>query len=742
MYQDDELARLAKQESIATAQKATSEKSSIQLRITDPDKLAGGWSSGLTNFINVLAGSEQGCPPWSCPLRRADYLQSVWRKDSRLSGVIFTMVSRMASLGWAIVGPVKKLQKWYDIFSWADEDGWTQFIKLLFTDYLTTDEGGIFETTRDFYPRGALSDVWNLDARRCIPGPVNLPTSKKAGQPAKNKTWPLIFQDQDVWKGMERGQFHRIASLPTTDQFNRRMGFCFMSRVLRYAALADATLKFQEERVSNLPPEGIATISGLTRPQVENAMKEYSIQRKRKGQLTWPGVLWLVSNAYGQECKVAFTSFRQVWDAFSDREMQEIFCKVVALDAGMDVSEIWQVEFHGATKAASWLQHKKSLGKGSAEFIVDFERWVNRNTPPDIIFRFDTPDDDQDLMHERIRQLKIKNIKELWAPDATGERLIDKAQALEMLATEQVVPNHLASPTVRTITDVSKAQTGMTTGRMIFPEGIVEVDRQYWQLDGADLLSSTDMDLEPVIRAEPTTEEIFNDLPSELIEQLIPIVKRWESINSQLSRVLNDWQKAIIEELSDDPDALSQDGFWESWGDEIADALLPDFYQSALEGGMTVLSRPGLDITFDEINTIAREVADDIMFDMVKLDGDESIVRARKGVLDNVREDLAQEKIAWTDVEGRLTPWFGAARARIIAISENTDLWARAQLKTAIKAGLQEKRSVRADLARVCPTNICNDAQAAGWVPIDAEIAGGYDLPRYHPNCYCFLQFR
>lgn len=740
---DEQIAIAAKSESLALAQKATAPGSSIQIRVTDPDKLAGGWSSGLTDFMGWLAGRDQTCPPWSCPLRRADYLEGIWRNDSRLSGVIFTMVSRIASIGWSIIGPVKKLQKWYDMLAWADEEGWTQFIKLFFTDYLTTDEGGILETTREFYPRGPLVSLWNMDARHAIPGPVTLPavdstTGKNTGKP---KAWPLIFKDQDKWKGMKRGQFFRVVSLPTTDQFRRRIGFCFMSRVLRYAALADAMLKFQEERVSNLPPEGIATISGLTRPQVEKAMQEYTLQRKQKGQLTWPGVLWLVSNTYGQECKVAFTSFRQVWDSFSDRESQEIFSKVVALDAGIDVSEIWQVEFHGATKAASWLQHKKSLGKGSAEFIVEFERWVARNTPQEIAFRFDMPDDEQDVTHERIRQMKIKNIKDLWLPDPAGERLITTEQALEMLAMEQVIPNYIAAPTVRTVTDIIKRDTGMTVGRMHFPTGEIEIDRPYWQLNRT-MLTAADLDLEPVDKGDPGLEALLDEAPPELATQLIPIVKRWEDINEKLGRVLDKWQRDIINELEGNPDILADPNYWSHWGDQISEELMPAFYQSALEGGMSALSQPGLDASFDRVNEVARQVASETMFDMVRLDGEESIVRSRRELLDQIRQDLADGKIAWTDLQGMLTPYFGAGRARLIAVSENTDLWAKAQLRTATGAGLTEKRSVRADIGRVCPSNVCNEAQSAGWVPIDAEIVPGYDSPRFHPMCYCFLQFR
>jgi hypothetical protein len=272
---------------------------SVQKRVADPAAFSGSFAMQISSFINLLMGHNTTCPAWGTPVRRAAYLEEIWRNDSRISGAIFTMVSQIASLGWQITGPTKDLQRWYDLFSWAEETeysdgGWTEFIKLVFTDYLTTDEGAVFEIEREEYPRGMPKRLWAMDSRRTIPGPIKL--KDKNGQ---DKVWGLVFYDQDNYKGLKKGQFHRTCSLPTTDQFRRRMGFCFMSRLLRYALWADGLLRYQEERVGNLPPEGIALVTGMTKTQLENAIKEYKVAKEKHGMKVFPGLLWLVSNVFG-----------------------------------------------------------------------------------------------------------------------------------------------------------------------------------------------------------------------------------------------------------------------------------------------------------------------------------------------------------------------------------------------------------------------------------------------------------
>jgi hypothetical protein len=552
-----------------------------------------------------------------------------------------------------------------------------------------------------------------MDARRTVPGPVHI----------RDKVYPLLFRDQQQWKGLKAGQFFRMPSMPATDQLLRRLGFCFMSRILRYAKLANQLLEYKEEKVDNLPPEGIATITGLTRAQVEGSFAEYELARQQHNSGTFPGILWFVANTYGQEAKVEFTSFRDVWAGFDERTEMEVFMKLCALDAGVDVGEFWQVEFHGATKASSWISHTKARGKGPAEFVVDFERWTNRIMPSAYTFRFDTPDDEEDLTIEKIRAARIKNLKDLWTP-VGEERLITQEQALELAAEWQIIPSRLVNPPVDIATDIRKS-LGRDAGIIRFPDRHIERVRPVWSLDRTMI---PDLPL-PVIKQETP------ELPDEVIEQLPSLMRRWDALDTEFTDMLSEWRRDVLTTLENDPNKLDKVKYWTDWGQRLNDQLIDEFIASAMAG----VNSTGIAIGFDKKNEIARQIAAQSMFDMVKLDGPKSIVATRRKKLQEIKDGLADGTIQWSEVEGKLQPYFDKARARLLAVTENTGIFASAQLATGKEAGLTKKRSVRADAGRPCPTKVCPENEAAGIIGIDENFPSGHKAPSYHPHCYCYI---
>lgn len=685
---------------------------SIQDRIEAPEKLAGGVLIGVS-IMDAFGQADDAAPAWGSPILRAAHLDKVWRDDSRLSGVVFTMNSRVGAAGWSISGPVKELPVWYDLFALADGD-WTDFIRLGYLNYLATDEGFCMETARESYPDGLVQKIWHMDSARVVPGPVRV----------GSKVYPLVFQDVDKWKTLKEGQFYRMCSLPSTDQWKRRLGYCFMSRILRYAKWGAGILEYQEEKLENLPPEGVATVTGLTKTQVENAFREYEQARQQKRSYTFPGLLWFISNTFGQKAEVDWTSFRDVWEGFDDRTVNEVFMKVVSLDAGVDVGEFWQVEFHGATKAASWLQHTKSWGKGPAEFIAGFERWATRTLPFGFNFMFDAPDDEQDLLQARIHTLGIKNVKELASPltKEDPEGLITREEAREMLAEQGIIPQRFVLPPERVATDVLRSMTGRDVGTMRWPDGHIEWHHKYWELNSGMFTAPT-----------------FKTLPEGVdLAMLLAIKKNWDILTTVFSTLLSRWAADVRQVMRDRPEVLDDDVYWRSWADEIERVVYDDYVGVALDS----MDATGLTVSFERENEIALEVAEEQAFDLVQLDGPTSIVRTTRDKLLRVKERLASGELAFADLESALAPTFSPARARMIAVTENTAIWAEAQMRSAKDAGMAEKRSVRADYDRPCPSGICAEAEAVGWVPLDAEIVPGYTQPPYHPGGFCYLSFR
>jgi len=452
------------------------EVKSVQARVERPGEVQGFFAEILT-WPRVA----DEAPPWGS-YARAGYLDEFWRSSRILSGVIYTMVSRIGSLGWSIVGPVRGLHYWQALLLESDS-GWSDLIRLLAQDYLCTDQGAVIEIGREWYPSGEVQALWHMDARRVIPGPVKVHLSG-----GKEVLADLVFNDVDGYKALKEGQFHRFCSLPSTDQRRRRLGFCFLSRALRAARLARALTEYQEEELADMPPEGIVTVTGLTEAQVRKAILQHKAQQQSRGQLTFPGILWMVGNSLGQPVEVEFKSFRRLWEKFDERAVWEVYLKTLALDAGLDVAELWQIEAAGATKAQISIQHRKAMGKGPAEFLVDLERLINRKILPwGYQFAFDQRDDEQDMLVEQIRNLRIRNIRELWRSDPmTGEGLITREQALELLAEEGVIPARFVLPPEARITDITKELSGRDIATL-HSDGTLERHRDYWILNSGKI---------------------------------------------------------------------------------------------------------------------------------------------------------------------------------------------------------------------------------------------------------------
>lgn len=444
-----------------------------QLRIDDPDKFAvltGG--AGIWSWLDWLGTRDDECPTWGSKARDA-YLDALWRDEPLLSGVIFTMVSRMAVTGWTISGPVDLLRDLWTLFGEAETNhAWSYLIRPVAQNYLATDIGGVIQHPRD--ENDMVSHLYYVPSKRCLAGPIKW----------KNAVWDLLYQDVDgSWRGLQNPQFTRICSMPDSDPLQRQIGFCFLSRCQKVGRSLKKLRLYKDEKLENLPPEGIASVTGLTKTQVETAIALYTEERKRNQTLTFPGVLWLVANTFGQQASVDFTSFRDVWSGFEDRTEHEIAMKTISLDAGVDVGEFWQVEFHGATRAAGERQHRKALGKGPAEFMVDFERAATSWLPYGCVWQFDVIDDQQDLLVEQVRAARLRNILDLWRPDPilmTG--LLTTEQAQELLAQERVVPQRFFMPKESIVTDIIRELTGRDVGT-IDQDGTIHRHRQYWQLN-------------------------------------------------------------------------------------------------------------------------------------------------------------------------------------------------------------------------------------------------------------------
>jgi len=238
--------------------------------------------------------------------------------------------------------------------------------------------------------------------------------------------------------------------------------------------------EYEKEKLSDLPPNAIAAVSGLTPKQFRDAMKLYSSERENRNNLVYPGILWLVGNpgATGGPGKVSIdmTSFSALPEAFDKKVAVDIYAKTLALAFGVDVNEFWQIEHVGATKASAWIQAQKAKGKFPAVIIATLERAINTFVlPPGVVFRFELQDADDRLGLATLHSQEIANVAAM--KDAN---LITEEEGKEILISTRVLsPESTFGPSyVETdITGVKTVDNESTDYIVVNKDGVIIYDK-------------------------------------------------------------------------------------------------------------------------------------------------------------------------------------------------------------------------------------------------------------------------
>ncbi len=390
----------------------------------------------VTYIFTLWETVQEDIPPWGKP-GRAEKLREFAQAEPILSGALASMVSKMISLDWQIVGGRNRVHRYHAILSEAEDGaGWSYFLDRWVQDYLVTDLGGVIELARESRS-GPVAGLYNIDSARLIlTGNTEVPLRYSPAVGGSGKTIPLY-----------PGDFSRIVDMPSPDERKFGLGFCAVSRALKAAKVLLALYNYEEEQLLDLPPKGIVAITGMTMPEVESAFRLYEAKRKSKDQTVFKGLLWLAAQAGPlQNIDVKLTPFATLPDHFDKEQAITLYVFTLALDFGVDVREFWPASQAGATKAEAEIQAQKAKGKGFGRLISSVERSINWDVlPPGLEFKFDHADSEDDLLREMIRARIIENVRKLWEPHPVAqEGLITREEARRLLRELRAVPDWLA----------------------------------------------------------------------------------------------------------------------------------------------------------------------------------------------------------------------------------------------------------------------------------------------------------
>lgn len=414
-------------------------------------------------------------------------LRKLWPNEPILAGILYTQQARLAAMRWKVKGPEEMSLEYDRMFqNLGYGAGWDVEVKKWTQDYTTQSRGALWEKGRQG-KNGPVVGLAHLDISKC------------SLQPSYQH--PVVYRsDNGNEIPLRREDVIHRCSMPSSMESAKGAGCCMVDRAMKAVQLLMALNKYEESALDDMPPDGIAAVSGMDWQTLEKAMMLWK-QKKDSGDLTFKRVLWLCGNPMStQGLEVSWTPFAEPPKDFNRREVIESYVKTLALDAGEDPNEFWLFVHTGATKGIGALLHEKGQGKGVVEMATVLERAFNSEVLPEgFNFEFDYRDRTAQKLELQRQESAIENVVKLWAPPmGKSNGMIPLEIGLEMLVSHEVITQDQAKRAGAAISDqatvtdtaVSTDRQGTTNETKMFAEllddRLSDIRKQLTELKGEE----------------------------------------------------------------------------------------------------------------------------------------------------------------------------------------------------------------------------------------------------------------
>jgi len=357
----------------------------------------GAWFGGSPLLLGLAQQADE-IRPWSYyPMLRDKQLRDFWKRESILAGAVYSFSARISALPAKIDGPPRNKTKSSEMMHALD-------LQKLVIDMLTTDNGFFIE--------------------RVGPGKADKPLNPKM------VSYLSVMDSAQVWRTFDpeypaiyvnpyTGAYHKMhysriisgSSCPQPDELARGIGFCAVSRALRYAQIARDIEIYKHEKVGGRFTRAIGLISGITNKQFKSNLSDAAELNDAMGYTRYAGIPWFASAIDG-EIKASIVDLAHLPDGFDAEKDTETYVKALALAFGTDVREFWPGQGGGASKADATVQHEKARGKGIADVTSTIERSLNWGVfdALDCKLEFDYTDDAEQMATAQYHFQVITNV--------------------------------------------------------------------------------------------------------------------------------------------------------------------------------------------------------------------------------------------------------------------------------------------------------------------------------------------
>lgn len=383
-------------------QKATDPaRYSVQSRADDSKAAPGSDVNGVGMFWLGMGTRLDDEPPWNptYPNMRDRFLIDFARKEPMLAAARYSMKTRVSTLNYSLNGPPRTKKFAQELLNNPGlGDNLSQVVQKLSDDLDTSDNGAFLELWR---PGSPASDAGSrpvvgfahLDSRQC---------------------WRSFDPDFPVWytnpitgavRKIHRSRVVMASDNPQPIELARGIGFCSVSRVMRWTRIIRNILIYTDEKVSGDFTRAIGAVSGITARQLEKGLKENVDEAERKGFVIYKGIPIFATpgDDASQEVKIMLQDLASIPDGFDFKTDIELYAYVLAFCFGVDAREFWPVSQGLGSKGEATVQNMKARGRGIGNRIQTIEFMIRQCLPATVEFESDFVDDEQDEMQTRIQ---------------------------------------------------------------------------------------------------------------------------------------------------------------------------------------------------------------------------------------------------------------------------------------------------------------------------------------------------
>ena len=337
------------------------------------------------------------------------------------ASALYKAITKKTARGWKISDVNEsglRIQRGQDLLHSADGTGWVPFISRHLQDYLTTDNGAFVEVVRTSSAAGSkILGLVHLDSLRCM----------RTGDLAR----PVLYRDDlGTEHELQAHQVLSFADMPSPRQTFHGVGRCAASRAWETILKLAAMETYFREKVSGTRNLAIHLVSGITKPQLQQALAQADAESAHKGHIVYRGAVIIPGlDTSASNVNVVSIPLAEIPDGFNVQDERRDAYLRYANALGVPVQDIQPLSGQGlGTGTQTEILDEAAAGQGLAAWDAQWEHALSfRVLPASTTFSFATNDIRDQKAYAEVAKLRAD---ERAARIASGELTVDEARQL------------------------------------------------------------------------------------------------------------------------------------------------------------------------------------------------------------------------------------------------------------------------------------------------------------------------